>query len=166
MNLTFQFFCQWRGAPPIRSLGSNILTARSWDGVWNDVEDLKSAVVEYQHANPGSVFENIDLETCSWADVFKHMEEAQIQYDERDKHGLGSCRAAWRKFGRKTDLGRDGTVAIDPWLDLIPNDYGLSVVRGAIVLVLMVSPDIGKCTSARRAVLFRAGSTRSPFQGS
>lgn len=111
---------------------------RQFFGLENDVVGLRNAVVEFQHANPGSIFEAINLETCSWSDVFKHMEDAQVQYNERDKQGLGFFRDTWRKLGRKAHIGRD----IDPWLDLIPNDYGLSVVRGAIVLILMVGYSI------------------------
>lgn len=77
------------------------------------------------------------------------MEDAQVQYDERDKQGLGFFRDTWRKLGRKANFERD----IDPWLDLIPNDYGLCIVRGAIVLILMVGYSIPNTGSVLQAVL-------------
>lgn len=100
----------------------------------DDVEDLKQAVEEYQKTNSNQQDRTINLEKNTWADVFSQMTLAQIEDDEKDEKGLGKCRALWRRFGDKVRM-KD----IDPWLNLIPNDYGLCVVRGAIVLVLIVS---------------------------
>lgn len=98
-----------------------------------DVEDLREAIREYQLAHPEDKGLSIDIEGCTWADVFQQMDTAKIENDARDNKGLGYCRVLWRKFGDKVKM-----EDINPWLDLIPNDYGVSVIRAAMVLILQV----------------------------
>lgn len=102
----------------------------------DDVDDLKQAIEEYQKTYPNEQDRLIDLETNTWADVFRQMEIAQVDISEKDEKGLGRCRTLWRRFGAKVKM-----EDINPWLDLIPSEYGLCVVRAAIVLVLRVSYD-------------------------
>lgn len=97
------------------------------------VDDLELVIEEYR-TNLGSQDQLLDLPMCTWADGFKQMDAAKVQIDEKHDKGLGRCRALWHKLGNYIK-----PEDIDPWLDLIPGGYRLSVIRASIVLVLKVS---------------------------
>lgn len=71
-----------------------------------------------------------DVFNCSWDDLFGQMARAQGDHEARSSRKGGSnwFKYLWRKAGSKSD-------AIEPWLHLIPDEYGLSLVRGAIGIV-------------------------------
>lgn len=71
-----------------------------------------------------------DVFNCSWDDLFGQMARAQGDHEARSgRKGSSSWfKYLWRKAGSKSD-------AIEPWLHLIPDEYGLSIVRGAIAIV-------------------------------
>lgn len=58
------------------------------------------------------------------------MARAQGDHEARigRKNGTNWFKYLWRKAGTKSE-------AIEPWLHLIPDEYGLSLVRGAIGIV-------------------------------
>lgn len=57
------------------------------------------------------------------------MARAQGDHEARSsRKGSNWFKYLWRKAGSKSD-------AIEPWLHLIPDEYGLSLVRGAIGIV-------------------------------
>ncbi|KUI52591.1 hypothetical protein VP1G_00044 [Cytospora mali] len=90
---------------------------RPWEPMKGDVDDLKHAIEEYR-THFGDSDQLLDLERCTWADVFKQMDAAKLQKDEKDGKVLGRCRALWHKLGNKVKV-----EDIDPWLDLIPDEY-------------------------------------------
>ncbi|ERT00556.1 hypothetical protein HMPREF1624_03930 [Sporothrix schenckii ATCC 58251] len=71
-----------------------------------------------------------DVFNCSWDDLFCQIARAQGDHDARNgrKGSVSWFKYLWRKAGSKSD-------AIEPWLHLIPDEYGLSIVRGAIGIV-------------------------------
>lgn len=97
------------------------------------MKDLKKAIAEYQKSFPESDVQalQIDPENCSWEDVLKQMDNAKVRYDNKD-NGIGFLRRWWRKAGENKE-------AFDPWLEMMPDQYGLSFVRGGIVIILSVS---------------------------
>lgn len=99
-----------------------------------DVGDLEQALKEYQSTCSSERDRGISLRTTTWADVFRQMEDAQVATDERYEKGIMRL---WRKFGDNVTVKMQD---IDPWLNMIPTEYGLCVVRAGIVLVLRVSP--------------------------
>lgn len=97
-----------------------------------DAEDLEQAMKEYQATLPNEHDRAFDLRKNTWADVFRQMEEAEVTDNERYDKGI---MRAWRNFRDNVTEKMDD---IDPWLNLIPTDYGLCVVRAGIVLGLRV----------------------------
>lgn len=97
-----------------------------------DVDDLERALEEYQKTCPNEQDRAINVKNITWADVFNQMEEAQVANDGRYEKGIMRL---WRKIGNNVNGKMDD---IDPWLNLIPTDYGLCAVRAGIVLVLRV----------------------------
>ena len=69
--------------------------------------------------------------TCTWDHVFKELDDATVRHKDAEKEGLGVLRQIWRGLGKRADK-------IDPWLDFIPDDYGLSFVRTGLAIALSV----------------------------
>lgn len=97
-----------------------------------DADDLEQAVKEYQATFPNENDRAINLRKNTWADVFRQMEDAEVANNERYEKGI---MRVWRKFRDNVTGKMDD---IDPWLNLIPTDYGLCVLRAGIVLGLRV----------------------------
>lgn len=76
-----------------------------------------------------------DVFNCSWDDLFNQMARAQGDHEAQSGRKGNWFKYLWRKAGSKSD-------AIEPWLQLIPDEYGLSIVRGAIGIVFHVSPHV------------------------
>jgi hypothetical protein len=72
-----------------------------------------------------------NIETCTWDDIFDQMKNTQTEYAEKATKWKGLVHKLFRKVG---DVGDD----IDPLLDFIPDDYGLSIVRAGISFVFTV----------------------------
>jgi hypothetical protein len=68
------------------------------------------------------------------------MAKAKGVYEDRFKGAGNFIRLMWRKAGVASEV-------IDPWLQLIPNEFGMSVVRGAFTIIFHV------CKVAFKAVL-------------
>ncbi|CAK7232194.1 hypothetical protein SEUCBS140593_008180 [Sporothrix eucalyptigena] len=73
-----------------------------------------------------------DVLNCSWDDLFEQMARAQGDHKDRVAHKGNWFRYLWRKAGTQKD-------AIEPWLQLIPDEYGLSLLRGAIAIVFHIA---------------------------
>ncbi|KAL2275497.1 hypothetical protein FJTKL_02004 [Diaporthe vaccinii] len=66
-----------------------------------------------------------DAESCSWDDVFRLLSEAKSQYQTKEKGFRGAFVAMARKAGDHAD-------AITPAFQLIPEQYGLGVLRASL----------------------------------
>lgn len=64
--------------------------------------------------------------------MFAKLAQARDHYTTEEKRGIGCLTAIWQKTGRNADK-------IEPWLDFIPDEYGLNFVRAGIVIILKVS---------------------------
>lgn len=97
-----------------------------------ELSDLQTALQEFQQSySDGDPFSNIDLQNCTWNDVLRKLAEAKDNYTAEENRGIGCLKAIWQKTGRNTDK-------IEPWLDFIPDEYGLNFVRAGIVIILQV----------------------------
>ncbi|KAI1074234.1 hypothetical protein F5B20DRAFT_564200 [Whalleya microplaca] len=106
---------------------------RPLDGMETELDDLQNAIEKYRRSVPEdeAQFALFPSEGCMWGDVFRHMEDARVQYEEKENRGLASLRKYWRRLG-----SHDVAEYIDPWFELIPDQFGLSVVRGGLVVIL------------------------------
>lgn len=76
-----------------------------------------------------SISRNPNLFNFSWEDVIIQLEIARA-----------SCPTAGWKSARKADRFLAKTAYYgEKWIDLIPDEYGLSVIRGGLALVFSVS---------------------------
>jgi hypothetical protein len=82
----------------------------------------------YKEQNPDVPF---DVLNCSWDDVFDQMARAKGKYEEKFNGPNHFFHWLWRKAGNASE-------AVDPWLQLIPNEFGMAVARGAIAIVFHV----------------------------
>lgn len=94
-------------------------------------EDLQAVIAEFQTSFPNIGLE-LDAQNCSWDDVFKQLESAQVRHAAMENDsGIGYLHKLWRKAGENANR-------IDPWLDFIPDEKGLNVVRAGLVVILQV----------------------------
>ena len=79
-----------------------------------------------------SVKPPLDFETknCTWETVLDQMDRATEDYHRR------GTRHITRKVARK--LG-DVAVVVSPVLEMIPDEYGLSVLHGGLAIIFSVS---------------------------
>ena len=103
-------------------------------------EDLRQALIQYKtlKAEP---FLNLDVDKCSWQDVFAQMESARATDERRSAGWKGSIRKLWGKMGEKAEM----TL---PALDAIPDQFGLSIVRAGLALCFLVKSTL--CMHQRR----------------
>ncbi|KAK0638305.1 hypothetical protein DIS24_g9971 [Lasiodiplodia hormozganensis] len=95
-------------------------------------EDLQAVIAEFQSSFPNSDLE-LDAQNCSWDDVFKQLESAQVRHEAMENDGgIGYLRKLWRKAGENANR-------IDPWLDFIPDEKGLNIVRAGLVVILQLA---------------------------
>ena len=91
-----------------------------------EVEDM---LVWYKNEHKDVCF---DVLRCSWDDVFGQMARARGDHDAAVSRKGNMFKYLWRKAGSKKE-------AVEPWLQLFPDEYGLSIVRGAIGIFFHVS---------------------------
>ncbi|KAL6700580.1 hypothetical protein J3F84DRAFT_358599 [Trichoderma pleuroticola] len=94
------------------------------------LSDLRTAIQEFQQLYSGNdALSNIDLQNLTWDNVFAKLAEARDHYTAEEKRGIGYLKVLWQKTGRNADK-------IEPWLDFIPDEYGLNFVRAGIIIIL------------------------------
>ncbi|ROV89590.1 hypothetical protein VMCG_09943 [Cytospora schulzeri] len=88
------------------------------------VYQLEKALSQYKDldCSPKLTF---SPETCSWDDVSCLLSEVQSQYDAKGKGFAGSVRKLLRKAGDHAD-------SITPAFQMIPDSYGLSILRSSL----------------------------------
>ncbi|CAK7212185.1 hypothetical protein SCUCBS95973_001356 [Sporothrix curviconia] len=91
--------------------------------------NVKAALEWYRKENSDVEF---DVLNCSWDDLFVQMARAQGDHEARVNRKGNWFKYLWRKAGTQKE-------AIEPWLQLIPDEYGLSLVRGAIAIVFHIA---------------------------
>ncbi|KAM0247719.1 hypothetical protein ACHAQJ_009750 [Trichoderma viride] len=95
-----------------------------------ELSDLQTAIQEFRHSySDNDAFLTVDLQNYTWENVFAILAEARDHYTAEEKRGIGYLKAIWQKTGRNADK-------IEPWLDFIPDEYGLNFVRAGIVIIL------------------------------
>lgn len=75
----------------------------------------------------------VGLEDCSWEDILDLMVSSRREYEKKALGLRGILRRAWRKAG-------DNSTRIAPLFDMIPDDSGLTVLRGGLGWILTVRP--------------------------
>ncbi|KAL7928542.1 hypothetical protein V8C35DRAFT_285187 [Trichoderma chlorosporum] len=97
----------------------------------NASESLRQVLVEYQMLNLDPRLE-LNVDKCTWDDVFDYMKKAQADYEEKAE----SWRGVLRRIIRKT--GEIGDAAM-PWLDVMPDDHGLGIVRAGLAAIFLLT---------------------------
>lgn len=72
-----------------------------------------------------------DVKRCTWDDVLDERARALEEYNANGRGGKNIVRRIMRKAG-------DLTPAISPWLDLLPDEKGMSVLHGGLTLIFNV----------------------------
>lgn len=96
---------------------------------------LEVVLAQYAKLDQRSGF-ILDPKHCSWNDINHLLAEVRIQYDSKTKKPVvGPVRQIIRKAGDNAD-------SITPVFGLIPDDYGLSILRSALGLMFTVSNSV------------------------
>ncbi|UNI22166.1 hypothetical protein JDV02_008080 [Purpureocillium takamizusanense] len=78
----------------------------------------------------------------SWDALFEKVNDAEARLHGTEKRPLEIFKKMWLKVG-------ENQAVIDPWLSLIPDSYGLAVVRSAIAIILKIAQ---KSADARQKI--------------
>jgi hypothetical protein len=94
-------------------------------------ENLREALRQYQrlHCDPRL---NLDIDTCTWEEVFQLMADAQGEYESKATKWSGCVHRLLRWAGDKADY-------TEQFIEFIPTEYGLGVLSAGISLIFMVS---------------------------
>ncbi|KAJ5755685.1 hypothetical protein N7533_005228 [Penicillium manginii] len=90
-------------------------------------DDLQIALYEYNKTTEEKY--RLDLDSYTLDEVLLEIAEADGRYNEKEKGIAGAHRYAGRFAGNNAD-------ALLPWLELIPNDHGMSVLAGGLKAIL------------------------------
>ncbi|KAJ5387704.1 hypothetical protein N7509_010245 [Penicillium cosmopolitanum] len=98
-------------------------------GYSNAEDDLRVALYEYNETTEEKY--RLDLVSYTINDVLLEIAEADGRYKKKEKGIAGAHRYVGRFAGDNAD-------ALRPWLELIPNDNGMSVLAGGLKAILNV----------------------------
>ncbi|KAJ5984070.1 hypothetical protein N7481_006169 [Penicillium waksmanii] len=112
-------------------------------GYSNAEDDLRIALYEYNETTEEKY--RLDLVSYTLNDVLLEIAEADGRYKEKEKGIAGAHRHVGRFAGDNAD-------ALRPWLELIPNDIGMSVLAGGLKAIL----NIAKKNAENRQKILRA----------
>ncbi|OCK81050.1 hypothetical protein K432DRAFT_327052 [Lepidopterella palustris CBS 459.81] len=107
---------------------------------YHDLEDAlkrynETAKLTKAHGYP------FDVEKCTWSDVLEEANKAQEKY----------FAAGAKNFARKIfRTAGDYSDVINPWIDLIPGDYGATVLTGGLKVIFMAA---GQMAENREKIL-------------
>lgn len=93
--------------------------------------ELRDSLCYYQqhHLGPELKFDPND---CTWAEIVDMIAKARQEYEKKALGLKGLIHKGWRGLGNNSSR-------IEPFLDMIPDDMGLSVLCGGLGLILTVS---------------------------
>ncbi|KAI5863767.1 hypothetical protein GGS23DRAFT_565261 [Durotheca rogersii] len=124
------------GPPP--NAGSGSLPGNPQPGaegdeseVLDESEGLRAALIEYQNLAIDPRLE-LDVDTCTWENVFECMTGAEEDYEQKAKSWRGVGRRLLRKAG-------DRAEDVNPWLELIPPEYGMGIIGAGISIMFMLA---------------------------
>lgn len=93
-------------------------------------EDLREALLRCE--NLGILNRvDIDVNNCSWKEVFAQMSKANIDYQKQAEGFRNSRNRLWRAMGKRADDAK-------PWIELIPSDFGLDSLKAGLALCFSV----------------------------
>ncbi|RSL75645.1 hypothetical protein CEP51_010676 [Fusarium floridanum] len=97
----------------------------------DECEDLRAALIEYQQLSIDPRLD-LDVDKCTWEDVFACMTGAEEEHEQKAK--------SWRGVGHRL-LRKAGDCAehVDPWLKLIPPEYGMGIIGAGISIIFMLA---------------------------
>jgi hypothetical protein len=75
---------------------------------------------------------DVDISTCTWEDIFAHMGSVRSEYEEQARGIKGIFHKLWRSAGGTADF-------VTPFFDLVPDDYGLQVLKAGFTIFFTVS---------------------------
>ncbi|KAF2200237.1 hypothetical protein GQ43DRAFT_441757 [Delitschia confertaspora ATCC 74209] len=94
-------------------------------------DDLREALRRIKDLNLKPRLD-IDVDTCSWEDVFLQMNDANGRHEARAKGFKGSLIKIWRAMGKNAD---DTT----PFFDLIPGEKGLDILKAGLTICFQLA---------------------------
>jgi hypothetical protein len=98
---------------------------------------LRKALLQYQDLNIEPRLD-LDVDKCTWDDVLRCISQAGVDYKTKADGWRGTGHRFLRKAGDVAD-------SIDPWLQLIPDDAGGSIIGAAISIALKVRLQHARC---------------------
>ena len=93
--------------------------------------DLKAALEGYGSGQIQGVNLDFDTQHCTWGDVLDEAAKAEKIYLESSNGPRNVVRKVFRFVG-------DYSESISPWIDLIPDQDGLSILNGGLKLIFRV----------------------------
>lgn len=96
---------------------------------------LRRAIQDYIQSNPDESWSTFDPERASWDDVFDEVKRVEAVY--RDKAASNTVR---RLFRRQAPALVPNVI---PLLEALPDDYGLGLLKGSLMVVLKVGRSCG-----------------------
>lgn len=73
-----------------------------------------------------------EVSATAWSELYEKIASAEDRVHGRERGPSAIFKKLVLKIGNHKEV-------IDPWVGLIPNEYGLSVVKSAIAIILSVS---------------------------
>ncbi|PYH94010.1 hypothetical protein BO71DRAFT_441273, partial [Aspergillus ellipticus CBS 707.79] len=75
---------------------------------------------------------DIDTTDTSWETLYDRLSEAETEWQSTGHGARGLFATVWMKIGENREL-------VDPWINLIPDNYGLAVVKMGVAVVFKLA---------------------------
>ncbi|KAF4462261.1 hypothetical protein FALBO_10931 [Fusarium albosuccineum] len=99
-------------------------------------QQLRAALIQYRQLDVDPRLD-LDVDNCTWEDVFRCMTRAQTDYNHKAKKWQGVAHRLLRKAGDYADH-------VDPWLKLIPPEYGMGIIGAGISIIFRLAHTASK----------------------
>lgn len=90
---------------------------------------LQGSIKTYIQSTPDQFSSNFDPGRATWEDVFEQLQNVENSYEDK-----GNRSAARRLFRHGTAISQTAL----PLLEAVPEDHGLGLLKGALIVVLKV----------------------------
>ncbi|KAK6823052.1 hypothetical protein RU639_006101 [Aspergillus parasiticus] len=136
-----------QAAPAARFVSEEAVKIHPGFGGWSQFNDQRAS---FEYPKPYLTLEallrshvrSIPDNECPWSVVFDRLAEAERKWATGDKGARAIFAKTWVKIGENKEI-------IDPWLNLIPDSYGLAVVKTGVALLLQLA---GKHAERRQRI--------------
>ncbi|KAF5005812.1 hypothetical protein FDECE_7768 [Fusarium decemcellulare] len=101
-----------------------------------ECQQLRAALIQYQQLEIDPRLD-LNVDRCTWEDVFRCMAGAQADYEQKSRKWHGVAHRLLRKAGDHAD-------DVDPWLKLIPPEYGMGIIGAGISIIFRLANTASK----------------------